>query len=124
MPFWAVFAAVAGFSGTGWTETGRVSWYSVEACRWNPAPSCPTASGASLYELEKKGVLFAAMWDVPFGSRWRVCDPDNGKCVEVVILDRGPARRLNRRIDLCREAFSRIGNLKKGVMSVTVERVG
>lgn len=101
----------------------EASWYSTEACQFNPDPRCPTASGRSLYDLEYSEVLFAAMWDVPFGSRWRVTNTDNGRSVQVVILDRGPSRRLNRQIDLSRAAFSRIADLKQGLINVNVERI-
>lgn len=102
-------------------EVGKASWYSTECCKYNPTPSCPTASGKSLYRLEQQGVLFAAKWDVPLGSKFRVTNPKNGKSVVVVIEDRGPARRLNRAIDLSKAAYEAIGDLKTGVMSVTLE---
>jgi len=103
--------------------TGLASWYSVEACKYNPDPKCPTANGRSLYELEKEKVLFAAMWDTPFGSRYRVTNTRTGASCVVVILDRGPAKRLHRRIDLSKAAFSQIADIKKGLIEVTIEEL-
>ena len=104
-------------------EVHTASWYSREACRYNTNPRCPTASGRSLYELERNGSLFAAMWDVPMGSRWKVCRADKPKqCVTVAIWDRGPARRLGRKIDLGKLAFSQLYPLKQGTGQVTMTR--
>lgn len=100
--------------------TGEASWYSIECCQFNKDPKCPTASGRSLYALEKEKVLFAAMWSLPLGSRVKVCNEDNGKCVEVTILDRGPAKRLHRKIDLSKAAFEKIADTKQGIINVSV----
>lgn len=102
---------------------GVASWYSTEACRWNPDPSCPTASGRSLYELEKEGVLYAAMWQVPFGTKFKVTNIVNNKSVYVVILDRGPAKKLRRLIDLSYSAFKQIADPKCGLAQVRIERI-
>lgn len=103
------------------TIYGKASWYSVEACKFNPSPKCPTASGDSLYALEKKKEDFCAMWKLPIGSRVNVCNQSNNKCVEVSVLDRGPARRLDRLIDLSRSAFEKIADTKSGIIRVSVE---
>jgi len=113
-------------------EEGAASWYSTECCRYNPDPRCPTASGTSLYELEQRRVLFAAMWDVPLGSTVRVCRVDSpghllsdkrvSRCIEARVLDRGPARRLGRLIDLNRRAFAQLADPREGVIRVTVEQ--
>lgn len=101
---------------------GAASWYSVEACKYNKDPKCPTASGRSLYELEKEGVAFAAMWNVPLGQRVRVTNLETGSSVQVFILDRGPAKRLKKRvIDLSQKAFEEIGKIDRGLIPVRVE---
>lgn len=107
----------------GESRTGLASWYdSSSACRFNPEPKCPTASGKGLYELEKKGTAFAAMWDVPFGSRLRVTSLETGKSAEVLVLDRGPNRKLrNRIVDLSKKAFKEIGETNRGLIRVKVE---
>lgn len=100
---------------------GEASWYSTECCRFNPHKGCPTASGVSIYELEKNKTDFAAMWDVKFGTRYRVTNVSNGKSVIVVVVDRGPNRRLNRAIDLSKSAFQKIADRKTGLIRVRIE---
>ncbi len=105
-------------------KTGLASWYSsADACgpKTNNHPGCPTASGKGLYELEEKGEDFAAMWSVPLGSRARVCNQSNGKCVIVRVWDRGPNRRLDRLIDLGKKSFEKISENGKGLIQVRVE---
>jgi hypothetical protein len=103
-------------------ETGVASWYSTETCRFNVNPmKCPTASGRSLHELERAGIDFAASWDHPFGTRLRVSNQENKKSVVVTVLDRGPARKLNRVIDLSRSAFSQLSDPGQGLINVKVE---
>ena len=122
-----VFSLKAAFAFDGarsaTSTEGIASWYSTEACKFNPDPKCPTAHGESLYELENQGTLFAAKWDVPFGTRVKVTNRKNGKSVVVSILDRGPARRLSRSIDLCKEAFGKLTDVRKGVIYVRIEVV-
>lgn len=104
---------------------GKASWYSSETCRVNPDPDCPMANGQSLLEAEANGELFAASWFFPLGSWVRVTNLENGKSVIVRITDRGPAKRLNRVIDLSKKAFKKIGNTKAGILRhVSIERVG
>lgn len=100
---------------------GNASWYSTECCRFNPTKACPTASGESLFLLEKNDVDFAAMWDVPLQSRVKVTCVTSGKSVIVTIKDRGPAKRLHRVIDLSKSAFQKISDTKLGIIKVKVE---
>jgi rare lipoprotein A len=65
--------------------------------------------------------LTAAMWGVPFGTKYRVTH--KGKSVVVTITDRGPAKRLKRAIDLSQAAFAKIAPLNKGVIPVCMERL-
>lgn len=106
----------------GEIRRGQASYYHTEACRWNPDPRCPTASGESLYSLLQRQVPYAAMWEGRFGSRWRVTGSHGS--TEVVLLDRGPAKRLGRLIDLNPESFRAVcGELGRGVCEVTVEAI-
>lgn len=101
----------------------KASWYSTECCKYNPTPSCPTASGESLPSLEARGVLFFASWDFDLGEKALICHKD--KCVKAVCLDRGPAKRLvknGRRIDLGKKLFEQLAPLKTGVITVKVKR--
>lgn len=99
------------------------SWYSVEACQYNSDTKCPTASGYSLYELERRGVSFAAAWEYPLGTWLKITNVANNAHTYVVILDRGPAKRLRRGIDLSRLAFESIADTNDGIITVTIERV-
>ena len=103
-------------------SSGVASWYDASCCVSNRDPRCPTASGASLYQLIRDGVPYAAMWDVPLHSQVEVCGRLG--CQRVDILDRGPARKLNRLIDLNPDTFEAIcGDLAHGVCQVEVSEV-
>jgi len=65
--------------------------------------------------------LTAAMWDVPFGTKYRVTY--GSKSVVVTITDRGPARRLHRVIDLSEAAAVKIGMKQAGVGKVCLVRL-
>ena len=60
-----------------------------------------------------------ASWDYPFGTRLLVINPMNGKWVVCRVNDRGPAKRLNRQLDLTKTAFQKIANLRRGLIHVT-----
>jgi len=101
---------------------GKASWYSSkDACKYNPTKGCPTASGKSIYVLEKEKIMFAASWSYPLGTKVRVTNRENSRSIVVEIWDRGPAKRLARVIDLGKEAFSKIAPLKSGVINVSAE---
>jgi len=96
--------------------TTQASWYSV-------AGSSPlTASGQTLQD----DGMTCASWDYPFGTVLKVTNLENGKSVQVVVNDRGPAKRLyakGRRLDLSKGAFACISDLKKGIISVNVQQL-
>lgn len=104
-----------------WTMVAIASWYSTEACQYNPDVACPTASGRSLYELESKEPYFAAAYGYPFGTKLVVTNVSTGKRVEVRVYDRGPNKRLGRALDLSRKAFQQIADPKKGLIEVKIE---
>lgn len=111
-------------SKSAFAETA--SWYSsADACgpKTNNQKGCPTASGRSIYALEKEGFLFAASNDFTLGTRLDVVNKETGKRVEVTVLDRGGFRKYGRTIDLGRLAFSKIADTKKGVIPVTIEKL-
>lgn len=65
--------------------------------------------------------LTCASWFYPLGTVLRVTN--GSRSVEVIVTDRGPARRLvadGRLIDLSRAAFRRIGHLRDGLIEVTI----
>lgn len=77
----------------GWTQTGVASWYG------NPFHGRRTASG-EVYDMNR---LTAAHQTLPFGTRVRVENLDNGKTITVRINDRGPFAR-SRILDVSRRA--------------------
>lgn len=63
--------------------------------------------------------MTAAHRTLPFGSRIRVTNQDNGRSVEVVVNDRGPFVE-GRILDLSRAAAERLGAVGKGVVPVRI----
>ena len=117
-----IWTGTSGSMAAGGVLKGEASWFSTEACQFNRDSRCPTASGASLYQLIRDGVPYAAMWDVPLHSQVEVCGRVG--CQKVDILDRGPARKLNRLIDLNPDTFEAIcGDLALGVCPVSVHPI-
>ncbi|MBA4264459.1 MAG: septal ring lytic transglycosylase RlpA family lipoprotein [Comamonadaceae bacterium] len=98
-----------GASGVLLVDQGLASWYGE---RFHGRR---TASGESF----DMGDLTAAHKTLPFGTRVRVRNLDNGREVVVRINDRGPfsAKRV---IDLSHAAASALGMLKSGVVNVQV----
>ncbi|UCC95261.1 MAG: septal ring lytic transglycosylase RlpA family protein [Candidatus Omnitrophota bacterium] len=97
------------------TLKGLASWYSKK-----DRGVLKTTANMELFDDEK---LTCAMWNVPFGTVLQVTNSKNGKSIVVRVNDRGPARRLVRRgriVDLTKEAFSRIADLKKGLVEVEI----
>jgi rare lipoprotein A len=92
---------------------GKASWYSQN----DPGILLTTAN----MERFDDSQLTCAVWDIAFNTILKVTNLENGKSVLVRVNDRGPARRLNRPIDLTKEAFSRIADLEKGLADVSVE---
>lgn len=75
-----------------------------------------TASG----ERFNQHALTAAHRTLPFDTRVRVTNLENGKSVVVRINDRGPYGR-GRIIDLSHEAAEQLGMLKDGTVRVRIE---
>ena len=97
------------------------SWYTY-ASTIKEGNSGITASGQMMNDSK----LTAASWFYPFGTRLKVINQNNYKSVEVVITDRGPAKRLvkkGRVIDLSRSAFQALSPLSAGVIPVRIERL-
>jgi rare lipoprotein A len=90
-------------------QTGRASWYDLEA---------KTASG----EAMDGEALTAAHPSLPFGSKVMVANLDNGRSVVVRINDRGPFSK-GRIIDVSRAAAEQLGMLGTGVARVSVNPV-
>lgn len=67
--------------------------------------------------------MTAAHRTLPFGTKVRVTNRNNGKAVIVRINDRGPYSG-GRVIDLSRAAAETIGMIRAGVISVNIEVIG
>lgn len=76
----------------------------------------PTANGERFDPRE----MTAAHRTLPFGTRVRVTNLENGRQVVVRINDRGPYRK-GRVIDLSRAAARRLGFVQDGVTNVRIE---
>jgi rare lipoprotein A len=99
--------------GSSHHEKGIASWYGGKF------HGRTTASGER-YDMNK---LTAAHRKLPFGSRVRVTNLDNGRQVVVRITDRGPFVH-GRIIDLSREAARRIDMIQAGTARVRIEVIG
>ena len=66
--------------------------------------------------------LIAAHKHLPLGTRVRVHDLDNGRSVDVTIVDRGPFAGPSRIIDLSTVAANVLGITSVGIAHVRVER--
>jgi rare lipoprotein A len=94
----------------GSTENGVASWYG------KPYDGRRAADG-EIYDME---TLVAAHRTLPFNTRVRVYDLDNGKTIDVRIIDRGPFID-GRIIDLSHAAAREIEMIGPGVAKVRIE---
>ena len=92
------------------TEVGLASWYGRKF------HGKLTASG----EVFNQEQFTAAHPTLPWGSRVKVINLDNGKSVDVRINDRGPFKR-GRIIDVSRAAAKALGMVGRGITTVRVE---
>ncbi len=88
------------FAGSASAQCGSASWYALHS---------KTASG----ERMNPSALTAAHRTLPFGTRLKVTNQNNGKTVVVRINDRGPFVR-GRVIDLSKAAARELGFIGKG----------
>jgi rare lipoprotein A len=96
-----------------WTEEGIASWYGKNF------HGRQTASGER-YDMNE---LTAAHKSLPFGTRVRVTNLDNGRQVVVRINDRGPFIK-GRIIDLSRAAAQKVDLVNAGTARVRIEVIG
>lgn len=112
-------------NGQNTTKVWSCSWYSKSSTiregtwqKWGGK----TANGEQFDE----NALTCATWGYLFGARLKVTNLENGKSVICRVTDRGPNMKLYRAgriVDLSKGAFSRIADLKRGVINVNVEEV-
>ncbi len=91
-------------------QTGKASWYGPGF------HGRPTASG----EAYDRRDLTAAHRTLPFGTKVKVTNLNNGKSVEVEINDRGPFKK-KRIIDLSEAAAKALKMKKSGTETVRLE---
>jgi rare lipoprotein A len=94
----------------GWSEEGEASWY-------GPGFHGKRTASGEVYNME---AMTAAHRRLPFGTRVRVRNLDNGREAEVRINDRGPFAH-GRILDLSRAAARELGVLGPGVARVRLE---
>ena len=99
-------------SGGFRSETGMASYYAREF------HGRETASGRTY----RKNELTAAHRTLPFGTKVRVTNLENGRHVVVTVTDRGPFRR-ERVIDLSKRAARELGIIRAGVARVRLDVV-
>jgi rare lipoprotein A len=106
-------ASRSGGRASGEAESGVASYYA------HKYHGRTTASG----ERFDMNDLTAAHKTLPFGTRVRVTNLDNGKTVTVRVNDRGPFVK-GRVIDLSLAAAKKIDMVNAGLANVEVRRVG
>lgn len=106
------FTGREGGTGTGSQLEGIASYYADEF------HGRKTASGET-YDMN---ALTAAHRTLPFNSRVRVTNRENGRSVVVRINDRGPFKG-DRVIDLSLAAAKALGMIPRGTASVTIDVV-
>ena len=90
-------------------QCGRASWYALHS---------RTASG----ERMNPSAMTAAHRTLPFGTKLRVTNKNNGRSVIVRINDRGPFIK-GRVLDLSKGAAGQLGFIGSGHTSVCMARV-
>jgi len=95
------------------SETGTASWYGPKF------HGKKTSSG----ETYDQYAYTAAHKTLPFGTRLRVTNLDNGRTTKVVVNDRGPFKS-GRIIDLSRAAAQDIDMIGTGTARVRIEAIG
>jgi len=77
---------------------------------------------ATWYQNPYHPGLIAAHKSLPFGTRVKVTNLDNGRTLVVVIVDRGPFAK-GRIIDVSPVAATQLGFLRAGIAHVRIERI-
>lgn len=97
-------------SATAAEQCGKGSWYALHS---------RTASG----EMMNPSLMTAAHKSLPFGTKVRVTNRNNGRSVVVRINDRGPFVH-GRIVDVSKEAASQLGMVRSGIAPVCIARIG
>jgi rare lipoprotein A len=100
------------------TTTGSDAMEGLAAHYSNRLEGRKTASG----QIFRQSKLTAAHQTLPFGTKVKVTNTNNGRSVVVVINDRGPTQA-GRVIDLTRAAAGKLAMLRAGLVPVKLEIV-
>ncbi len=100
---------VAASASPALAQCGRASWYALHS---------KTASG----ERMNPSAMTAAHRSLPFGTKIKVTNKNNGKSVVVRINDRGPFIR-GRVLDLSKGAARELGFVQSGHTSICMARL-
>ena len=101
-------------------RSGQSSWYG--SGRAEEGLNTETASGDKFDPTQLTAAMPDRKW---MGKYFRVTSVRTGKSIVVKINDVGPAKRLNRIIDLSRESFRILSknHLNWGIMEVEIEEI-
>jgi len=102
---------LTGEQGTGRVESGKMSWYSVKA-----NGGTVTASGEAFSDSGRT----AAHRTLPFGTKVKVTNLENGKTAVVRITDRGPFIK-GRIIDVSIGVARELDFVGRGVVPCKIE---
>ena len=97
------------------------SWYSVASLKQEGTWSYSHGKMANGQKFKDNGFTCATRL-YPLGTRLCVSSSVNHKQVCVIVTDRIGRRFATQRIDLSKEAFSKISKLNKGIIKVTVRK--
>lgn len=107
----------ASFMESAFGEEGLCSWYG--SGEESEGLNEYTASG----EKFNPDDYTCAIWEYEFGQILKVTNLETGASVEVRKNDLGPAKRLERLIDLSKRAFSEIADCERGLIKVKVNEI-
>jgi len=101
---------------------GTASYYTKKSCQREGTSGVWTASG----EAYNEDAMTCALRRRDWGGEYRVTNIMNGKSVVVRHNDFGPNKTLYNRgriVDLSRGAFSKIAELKSGIIQIKIEKI-
>ena len=102
--------ALAAMTDSALAQCGRASWYALTS---------KTASGERMNPAE----MTAAHRSLPFGTKVKVVNQQNGKSIVVRINDRGPFAR-GRVLDLSKAAAAKLDFVRAGHTAVCMDKLG
>ena len=110
--FLTAFAIIMLFTLSFSQQVGKASWYGNSTHHGKK-----TASG----DIFDQNALTGASNIFPLRTKLRLTNVKNNKSVEIIITDRGGFSKYGRLLDLSKGAFSKIANVKQGLVTVMIE---